>query len=109
MGALREIRRRIRHIVVPSLGAFAVGYFLVHTIDGDRGILAWISIRQQIQHAEATLAATSAERRKLESHVAMMRRSALDPDMLDEQVRRILGLVGPKEIVIFESAGPPNS
>jgi cell division protein FtsB len=109
MGALREVRRRLRHVIVPTIGAFAVGYFLVHTIEGDRGILAMMSIRQQIQRAEATLGVTGAERRKLEGNVALLRHNGLDRDMLDEQARRVLGLVGDKEIVIFERPAKPSS
>jgi cell division protein FtsB len=109
MGALREVRRRLRHVIVPTLGAFVLGYFVVHTIEGDRGILAMMSIRQQIQHAEETYAGTHAERQRLESHVALLRANGLDPDMLDEQARRVLGLVGEKEIVIFERPAKPSS
>ena len=109
MGALREVRRRLRHVIVPTLGAFVLGYFVVHTIEGDRGILAMMSIRQQIQHAEDTYAATHAERQRLESHVALLRANGLDHDMLDEQARRVLGLVGEKEIVIFERPAKPSS
>jgi cell division protein FtsB len=109
MGALREVRRRLRHVIVPTIGAFSVGYFLVHTIEGDRGVLAMMSIRQQILRAEATLSVTGAERRKLEGNVALMRQNGLDRDMLDEQARRVLGLVGEKEIVIFERPGKPSS
>ena len=109
MGALREVRRRLRHVIVPTLGAFVVGYFVVHTLEGDRGILAWMAIHQQIDHAEATLAASGAERKKLEGHVALLCQNGLDRDMLDEQARRVLGLVGEKEIVIFERPAKPSS
>ena len=109
MGALREVRRRLRHVIVPTLGAFVLGYFVVHTIEGDRGILAMMSIRQQIQRAEETRAVTSAERKLLERHVALLRDAGLDRDMLDEQARRVLGLVGEKEIVIYEQPAGPSS
>jgi cell division protein FtsB len=109
MGALREVRRRLHHVIVPTLGAFVLGYFIVHTLEGDRGILAMMSIRQQIQRAEETLAATRAERQKLEGHVALLRASGLDRDMLDEQARWVLGLVGDREIVIFERGPEPSS
>jgi len=77
-----------------------------------------------IEHADLTIGAaqpsndvrsdlavtvTHAERQKLESHVALLRTSGLDRDMLDEQARRVLGLVGDKEIVVFERAGKPPS
>jgi len=109
MGALREVRRRLRHVIAPTLGAFVLGYFVVHTIEGDRGILAMMSIRQQIQRAEEIYGATRAERQRLESHVELLRSNGLDPDMLDEQARRVLGLVGEKEIVIFERPAKPSS
>jgi len=109
MGALREVRRRLRHVIVPTLGAFILGYFVVHTIEGDRGILAMMAIRQQIQRAEETYAVTHAERQKLEGHVALLRDNGLDRDMLDEQARRVLGLAGDKEIVIFERPAKPSS
>jgi cell division protein FtsB len=109
MGALREVRRRLRHVIVPTVGAFVLGYFVVHTIEGDRGILAMMSIRQQIQRAEETLAVVRAERQRREGHVALLRASGLDRDMLDEQARRVLGLVGEKEIVVFERPAKPSS
>jgi cell division protein FtsB len=96
-------------VIVPTLGAFAVGYFVVHTVEGDRGLLAMMSIHQQIQGAETTLVVTGAERRKLDRHVALLRQNGLDRDMLDEQVRRVLGLVGEKDLIIFEGRDKPPS
>ncbi len=93
----------------PAAGILVVGYFLVHMVQGDRGILAWIAVRQQIAHAEARLAVVSAERARLERHVVLLRRDRVDPDMLDEQARRLLGLVGPKDIVVVDPPKPPGS
>jgi cell division protein FtsB len=109
MSLVREIRRRAKHVAGPTLGILAVGYFLYHSVEGDRGILAWMQIRQQIQREEAVLAATRAERKTLEAHVALLRRDNLDRDMLDEQARRVLGLIGDREIVIFEGLRKPAS
>jgi cell division protein FtsB len=104
-----EIRRSARHVAGPAVGILVVGYFLVHMVQGDRGILAWVSIRQQIARAEARLAVVEAERARLERHVALLRSERLDPDMLDEQARRVLGLVGPRDIVVFEGPRRPGS
>ncbi len=109
MELLHEIRRQARHAAGPAVGILVVGYFLVHMVQGDRGILAWLSIRQQIVHAEARLATVAAERARLEHHVALLRRDRLDPDMLDEQARRVLGLVGPRDIIVIEKPPRPGS
>jgi cell division protein FtsB len=109
MGLLAEIRRQARHVAGPAVGILAVGYFLVHMVQGDRGILAWVAIRQQIVRAETRLAVVDAERQRLERHVALLRRDRLDPDMLDEQARRVLGLVGPNDIVVVEKPRRPGS
>jgi cell division protein FtsB len=102
MNLAREIRRRAADVAGPTFGILAVAYFLVHSVQGDRGILAWLAIHQQIQRAEVTLAAAVHERERLEARVSLMRNDGLDRDMLDEQVRRVLGLVGPGEIIVFE-------
>jgi cell division protein FtsB len=108
MSLVREVRRRARYVIAPTLGLSAIGYFLVHSVEGDRGILAYLSIRSQIQRAESTLAETDAQRSRLEARVALMHGDALDRDMLDEQSRRLLGLMGEREIVIFEKPRPPR-
>ncbi len=104
-----EIRRSARHVAGPAVGILVVGYFLVHMVQGDRGILAWVAVRQQIARTEAKLAIVDAERARLEHHVALLRSNGLDPDMLDEQARRVLGLVGPRDIVVFEEKRRPGS
>ncbi len=47
------------------------------------------------------MAARQAEHERLAAKVALLGPDHIDPDMLDEQVRRYLGLAHPDEIVIF--------
>ena len=106
MSILREIRRRSRLIVGPILGISLCGYFAFHLVEGDRGLVAWARLSQQVRETRATLAETEAERMMLERRVQLLRPEHLDRDMLDEQARATLNLAGPHEIVILNSNLP---
>ena len=108
MRVVQELRRRGRAITGPVLGISLVFYFAYHLIVGDRGLLAWMELTQQLRDAKATLAALDVERTTLERRVGLLQPEHLDPDMLDERARATLNLVGPNEIVIPLTAGPSN-
>jgi cell division protein FtsB len=100
MVVLREMRRRARFLVGPVLGLAATGYFLYHLIEGNRGLVAWVRLNHEMRVAEANLAKVDAERADLSHRVADMRADHVDPDLLDEEIRRTLNYVSPNEIVI---------
>lgn len=101
MSLLFELRRRLRSAVVPALCAGLVAYFTIHAVQGQHGLLAWVQVAQQIERVRTDLAVAQAARAALEQKVALLRPDTLDRDMLDEQVRRVLGYVRPDEFVIF--------
>lgn len=109
MGLAREIRRRARAVVGPTIAVALVGYFLLHAFQGDRGILAWAQLRQQVAAAEAELAGLAERRAALEARTGALSGEALDPDLLDERVRRMTGLGRPDEYVIYTGPRPPGS
>jgi cell division protein FtsB len=96
-----EIRRRARLIIGPVLGISLVAYFAYHLVQGDRGLMAWMRLNQQVREAKTTLAAVEAERSTLERRVDLLRADHLDRDMLDERARVQLNLAGPNDTVIF--------
>jgi cell division protein FtsB len=100
MQALNAIRLRARVIIGPILGISLVVYFAYHLVQGDRGLIAWLRLTQQINEAHITLAQVQAERDPLAHRVSLMR-DRLDPDLLDETARSSLNLVGSDEVVIF--------
>ena len=104
MGLVREIRRRAGAVVGPTIAAVIVGYFLLHAFQGDRGILAWIQLRQQVVVAEAELADLRTKREVLEARTLHMSTGSLEPDLLDEQVRRMTGLGRADELIIYSDA-----
>ncbi len=103
MSLLVELRRRGRHVIGPTFGALVVGYFLFHAVQGDRGILAWAELKQEVAAAEQTLDRLTKARRKLDSRVKLLESSNLDRDLLDERARIVAGLANPDEIVIYDT------
>ncbi|MBB4264956.1 FtsB family cell division protein [Roseospira visakhapatnamensis] len=109
MSTLADSRRRARLVVPPLLGVAAMAYFAYHAVHGDRGLTTWWSLRHAIKEARAELAVVSAERRELEHRVSLLRPDHLHPDMLDEQARRMLNLIGPDEIMVLNAEVAPAS
>ena len=102
MTIVREIKARGRDILMPVLGATVLFYFAYHAIQGERGLLTLWQLNQQMSAADAQLAALEAEHGALAHRVSLLRAETLDRDLLDERARRVLGLVGPDEVVIAE-------
>ena len=100
-----NIRRPLRQALGPVLWTLVVGYFSFHAVTGERSLWSWWQLRHEIKDAEGVLATAREERFALEHRVGLLRPESLDPDMLDEQVRRMLNLIGPDEVVILNPLG----
>ena len=102
MSVVLEIRRRGRHVIGTILGALVFAYFMFHAVQGERGLLAWIQVKQQIAEAETQRETTAVERARWEHQVSLLRSSHLDADMLDERVRLVTGFGRKDEFVIYD-------
>jgi cell division protein FtsB len=101
-----EIRRRLRQALGPMLGLFAIAYFAYHTVEGDRGLLAWWQLNRDIHTAEATLGQLQQEHDSLDQRARLLRPDHLDPDMLEERARVMANEGYPDEVVILRPAQP---
>ena len=101
MLVVNAIRQRARVIIGPILGVTLVAYFAYHLVQGERGLLAWMRLSQQIRQARVTLAEVRAEEEPKARRVWLLR-NQIDRDLLDEQARATFNLGGPNEIVIFK-------
>lgn len=95
------VNRHTWRTVASALGACVVGYFLYHTVQGDRGWLAMLRLQQQVNGANTELSQLQKEHQELEHRVQLMRPDSLDPDLLDEKSRELLNYSKPNEIVIL--------
>jgi len=107
MSVVLEIRRRGRQVAGSIFGLLLFSYFVLHAIEGDRGLLAWLQIRQQIVLAEAEQAAAAAERAGWEHRISLMQSEHLDADLLDERARLLTGLGREDELIIFNQGREP--
>lgn len=93
--------------LVGSIGTLLLmlifGYFFYHVISGENGLLSMIEVQKKVTEAKTELDYVSAERLRLENRVALLRDESIDPDLLDEQARRLLGYVAEDETVYIKN------
>jgi cell division protein FtsB len=97
-------RKRLRAILTAFglyLGAVAfIGYFGINAYTGDHGLKAKQDLDEQIAELSGELAELKAARGLWERRLALLRSHSLDPDMLDERARILLGYVHPHDVVM---------
>lgn len=86
------------YIVVIAL----IGYFLINAIIGNKGIITLNNLTNQIASKDNKLKDLSLKVENKQLMIKSISLESLDPDLLDEQSRRVLGYVGKNEIVIYE-------
>lgn len=92
---------RLRSLM-PALIMFGLClYFSFYLVFGPRGYLSLERLEDNMNVQNAVHDDLQQIREKLEANVRLMRPDSLDPDMADEQVRRILGYGKKDEVVIY--------
>ena len=110
MSVMLYLRRWAKQIRLPLLLSFVLAYFAFHLVNGDRGIRAWVQIGNDLERAEARLQVVAAEREELEHRVGLLDPKSLDPDMIDEQARRLLNYGHPDDrVIILDGRGETKS
>ncbi len=107
MALFAGLSHRVRPFVAPLFVASLAVYFAYHAVQGERGVVAWLKLRQQVVRAEAALRLSQAEEQRLAHRVALLRPEGLDRDLLDERARAVLNLAAENEQVIFLAPAPP--
>lgn len=106
MSALYETRKRIRQVAPQVFAALAVAYFAYHAIEGERGVLAYIKLNDELESAQQIARQVAEERADLEHRVDLLSPDSLDPDMLEERARSLLNYGHPDEKVIYLERPP---
>jgi cell division protein FtsB len=103
-------RKRLRSILTTLglyvMAALLIGYFGVNAYSGNHGLKAKEDLDQQIGTLSADLDRLKLERAQWERRVALLRADRLDPDMLDEQARKLLDDVAPNDLTLMFAWGP---
>ena len=100
------VSHRRRHAILTALAlylfaALFIGYFAVNAFTGNHGLRAQADLDQQLFSMQAELARLKAERQGWERRVALLRSDRIDPDMLDERARALLGYVDPGDLTLL--------
>ncbi|GLT10031.1 septum formation initiator family protein [Sulfitobacter porphyrae] len=81
--------------------AFALSlYFTFAAVQGDYGLFRRAEILAESQELRSQLSTVRLDVARMENLTKRMSDDYLDLDLVDEQVRRVLGMVRPDEIVI---------
>ena len=83
-------------VITFSLGT----YFIFAAVQGDYGLFRRAEITEKTRLLTKELAETKTEVARMENLTRRLSDRFLDLDLLDEQSRRILGVIRPDEIVI---------
>ena len=88
-------------LAIPAICSLLIAYFLFHAWSGRYGIEAMRELEEERTRLEFELVRIKEKRAALDARVTLLRDGTIEKDMLDEQARQMLGLVGPDEIVIL--------
>ena len=88
-------------LMKPLMWMLVVFYMGYHTLHGERGLYALMRDQREQTLLEKELTKTKSERERMEHRVMSLRDGSLDRDLLDEQMRRMLGVMHAGEIVIL--------
>ncbi|MCW2361518.1 cell division protein FtsB [Sphingobium xanthum] len=84
----------------PAIAIFLLLLFIGYAIIGPNGILAWSDYSRQLKQRQAELSALHKQKAALENRVKLLDPRHADPDMVDELVRKQLGVTHPDEVVV---------
>ncbi|PPQ34362.1 FtsB family cell division protein [Rhodopila globiformis] len=96
----RELKRRARLMLAPSIFLAITLYFGWNATQGDRGLVARRQQEELLRQVIVDRDAAKAERDAWEIRVSGLRASHLDPDTLDERARAMDNLADPTEVII---------
>jgi cell division protein FtsB len=96
----RNTLETIKRAALPALAILIIANFLGYAIMGANGILSWGDYRRQKADRLVQLAELNAEKVRLAHRSALLDPAHADPDLVDEMVKKELGVVRPDEVII---------
>ncbi|HEX9931966.1 MAG TPA: septum formation initiator family protein [Allosphingosinicella sp.] len=91
---------------MPALAFLIIANFVGYALVGDNGVFSWGDYRRQKVERAVVLAELEAEKARLSRRADLLDPRSADPDLVEELVRRDLGLVRPDEVIIRTDEAP---
>jgi cell division protein FtsB len=100
------VTHRRRRLILTALGLYTfaalfIGYFGVNAFTGAHGLRAQADLDKQLATMDGELARLKAQRAVWQRRVSLLRSNQIDPDMLAERARALLGYVDPRDITLL--------
>ena len=90
----------LRSAFLPAIAFTIIAFFGGYALFGSNGVLAWGDYSQRYEARQIELALVQKEKAELANRVKLLDPRRANPDMVDELVRRDLGLTHPDEVII---------
>ena len=101
MERVGRISRGLGQAWLTGLWFFLIAYFAIHAFQGEGSLSALKELEKQEVALQAEAAEVAMLRTRLAHRTSLLSGSAVDPDLLEEQVRIKLGFMHPDEIILF--------
>ena len=101
MRLIEHIRFRMRQAVAPAVMLTLIAYFAYHTVSGNYGLLALRDLDREYEALKQEADTAARDRARIEARTARLRRDNLDPELLDQQARAMLGFSRRDEMVVL--------
>lgn len=85
----------------PLIGCILLVYFAFHLLQGEKGILTYLSTQGSLHSLETQKKIQDAELKEMEDKVARLRPATFDKDFAEEQAREKAGLMRADEKLIL--------
>lgn len=96
-----EIRRGgFGGMVFAGVAVALVCYLAFAALQGEHGLFSLLKVEAEERRLSEELSALRAEREVIENKTRRLSSGSLDPDLLDEQARKVLGLGRADEIIV---------
>lgn len=103
MNKLLAHRYLIKQNLIALIGLCLCVYFSYHTVRGERSLMQMYALSQNIETMSLEHNNIKAQRERLEKKVVMMRPGTINKDLLEEQVRLVLGYSHSDEVAILRN------
>ena len=101
---MTKARKKLRTTIVaaawPAIATLIVAFFGGYALFGSNGVLAWGEYSKALDRRRAELIAVEHGKAVLANQVRLLDPRHANPDMVDELVRRELGVADPDELIV---------
>jgi len=98
--ARRNPWANVRAAALPATAMFIVAFFAGYALFGSNGVLAWGEYSKRLETRRADLLKLEHEHAVLANRVVLLDPRHANPDLVDELVRRDLGVAQPDEVIV---------